>query len=229
MAEHTNEIAVYLEIGDKRTFACALEWPGWSRGGPDEEAALLALYEYGQRYARAIEGAQVGFTVPSSVSVFRIVERLKGDATTDFGAPAATPARDLEPVDEAELERFQALLQSCWRAFDAAVRTAEGRELRKGPRGGGRELEKIIRHVRESEAAYLSSLGWKHKLGEGKDLSAELRRDRSATLEGLTRAALGELPAYGPRGGRHWKPRQFVRRVAWHVLDHAWEIEERIS
>ena len=189
---------------------------------------MQALYEYGQRYARAIESAQAGFIVPASVSEFRIVERLKGDATTDFGAPSAVPAFDLEPVDETELEELQALLQACWQAFDFAIESATGKELRKGPRGGGRELEKIVRHVLESETGYLSSLGWKHKVGEGHDLSDELRGARSATLEGLSRAAHGELPEFGPRGGRRWRPRQFVRRAAWHVLDHAWEIEERI-
>jgi hypothetical protein len=79
----------------KKTFACAVDWPGWSRSGSDEETALQALYEYGSRYARAIEPAQTGFRVPDSASEFRIVERLKGDATTDFGAPAAVPAFDL--------------------------------------------------------------------------------------------------------------------------------------
>jgi len=225
--EDAIQIPVYLEVGEKRVFACALEWMGWSRSGGDGETALKALFEYGPHYVRAIEGAQARFTVPDSVSEFRIVQRLKGDATTDFGAPAAVPAVDLEPIDEIELERFQALLQACWQAFDTAVEAATGKELRKGPRGGGRELAKIIRHVMESEAGYLSSLGWKHKVGEGKDLGEELRRIRSATLEGLTRAAHGELPEFGPRGGRRWRPRQFVRRTAWHVLDHAWEIEER--
>jgi hypothetical protein len=212
----------------KKTFACAVDWPGWSRSGRDEESALQALLNYGARYATILHALQIKLHLPSETSEFKVIERLKGDATTDFGAPSAVPEFDLEPVNEAELERFQALLQACWQAFDTAVDAAAGKELRKGQRGGGRELKKIVQHVLESEAGYLSSLGWKHKVGEGQDLSDELRRARSATLEGLTRAAHGELPEIGPRGGRRWKPRQFVRRAGWHVLDHAWEIEERV-
>ena len=34
-------------------------------------------------------------------------------------------------------------------------------------------------------------------------------------------------PPPGPRGGKRWLPRYFVRRVGWHVLDHALEIEDR--
>ena len=36
-----------------------------------------------------------------------------------------------------------------------------------------------------------------------------------------------DRPKSGPRGGKIWSPRFFVRYVAWHTLDHAWEIEDR--
>jgi hypothetical protein len=42
-------------------------------------------------------------------------------------------------------------------------------------------------------------------------------------------AAAGEVPAQGPRGGTRWPPRYFARRAAWHILDHVWEIEDRIQ
>ena len=42
---------VYIETGNKRAFACSLEWPGLSRSGKTEEAALAALGSYVQRYA----------------------------------------------------------------------------------------------------------------------------------------------------------------------------------
>jgi hypothetical protein len=87
-----------------------------------------------------------------------VVERLKGDATTDFGAPGVPPASDAAPVEEADLKRFQTLLEACWRTFDAAVEAGRGRELRKGPRGGGRELDGIVEHVRPM-ASYLSRAG----------------------------------------------------------------------
>ena len=67
-----------------------------------------------------------------------------------------------------------------------------------------------------------------HKNGEEAVVSlSEQRRLRDAVLAGLAAAARSEIPARGPRGGLRWRPRYFVRRVAWHLLDHAWEIEDR--
>jgi hypothetical protein len=222
-------IHVYLEVGEKRTFAGALDWPGWCRSGRDEESALQALVDYGPRYARVLRSKEFGFRAPAKVSSFVVLERIKGDATTDFGAPSHAPERDSEPVNEAELERLGAILKACWQAFDAAVRSAEGKKLSKGPRGGGRELEGVIRHVLGADGGYLSSLGWKVAQDETADLKDELKRTRKAILEGLRAAAHGEIAERGPRGGIRWRPRYFVRRSAWHVLDHAWEIEDRIE
>jgi hypothetical protein len=131
-------------------------------------------------------------------------------------------------MDEGELQRLQALLEACWQAFDAAIKAARGKELRKGPRGGGREVEGIVRHVLGADAGYLSQLGWKFKTDEEGDLDEELQRARRAVVEGLAAAARGAVSTRGPRGGKRWPPRYFVRRSAWHVLDHAWEIEDRI-
>ena len=97
------------------------------------------------------------------------------------------------------------------------------------PRGGGRDLERIINHVIDGDRGYLSRLAWKHKRDEGTNLADELNRTRQAILDALEAAVSGELPEKGPRGGIIWKPRFFMRRVAWHVLDHAWEIEDRIK
>src|SRR5512138_3356209 len=94
---------VYLEVGGKRTFAVALEWPGWSRGGKDKDLALQALLDYGERYGVAIKTARLGFEPPQSTATFKVVERLKGDTTTDFGTPGSVPAADKHPVDEGEL------------------------------------------------------------------------------------------------------------------------------
>lgn len=220
-------IAVYLEIGEKRVFACAVDWPGWSRSGRDEASALGALCDYGPRYAGAIQAAGPGFLAPGDPSALRVVERLKGDATTDFGAPGKTPASDAAPVDEADLRRFQALLQACWGAFDAALEAGRGRELRKGPRGGGRELDSMVEHVLGAEGSYLAQLGWKFAPNEPGSAGEELARLRRSILEGLGASARGEIPSRGPRGGLRWTARYFVRRSAWHVLDHAWEIEDR--
>jgi hypothetical protein len=83
-----------------------------------------------------------------------VVERLPGDATTDFGAPGGRPSADAAPVDPAELRRLLAILKAAWRTFDAAVKAAHGKELRKGPRGGGREVPAIVRHL-DADGGYL--------------------------------------------------------------------------
>ena len=40
-------------------------------------------------------------------------------------------------------------------------------------------------------------------------------------------AAHGQVPERGPRSGSIGTSRYFVRRVAWHLLDRTWEIENR--
>lgn len=228
MAQASNNVDVYLEIGKQRTFAGAIDWPGWSRGGRDQEAALRALRDYGPRYAGVLHAASIAFQPPADTSVFNVVERLEGTTTTDFGAPDKAPSSDTRPVSDAELSRLQSLLRAYWQAFDAAVQAATGKELRTGPRGGGRDLEGLVRHVLGAEQGYLARLAWKLKKREAERLDEELGRTRQAVLDALAAAARGELPARGPRGGVIWTPRYFVRRVAWHVLDHAWEIEDRV-
>ena len=222
-------IEIYLEIGKKRTFAGAIDWPGWSRSGRDEESALQALVDYGARYARVVRVKEFRFKAPANISAFSVVERLRGNATTDFGAPGLAPKADAKPVDEEELQYLASVLKACWRTFDTSTKSAAGKELSRGPRGGGRELVAIVKHVIESDGGYLSSLGWKIKIGDAQNQMEALNRTRKAILEGLSASAHGEIEEHGPRGGIRWKPRYFVRRVAWHVLDHAWEIEDRMK
>jgi hypothetical protein len=223
----TNKLNVYLEVGKRRTFAAALDWPGWCRMGRDEDSALRALLEYGTRYAKILRPGRLGFAVPRDISAFVVMERLKGNATTDFGAPDLEPSIDSKSLDDQELKRFQAILKACWRAFDATVETAKGKALQKGPRGGGRTVQGIVEHVLGSEISYLSSLGGKASRSETSQSVLELnRRD---ILQTLLASAHGEIPTHGPRGGKRWSPGYFVRRDAWHILDHVWEIEDRLK
>jgi hypothetical protein len=226
MAHPLDEFPVYLEIGQKRTFAGALDWPGWCRAGRDEAAALVALYDHAPRYAHALQSAGLDFVAPSSPASLVVVERLPGSSGTDFGAPGAMPSADERAFGEGELARSQALLRAIWQAFDHAAADAVGRELRVGPRGGGRDLNKIVDHVRGADEAYLARLAWKRP--KGSDPAETHALVRQATLDALAAAAQGELPERGPRGGSVWRPRFFVRYVAWHTLDHAWEIEDRV-
>ena len=226
MPKVSNEHDIFLEIGQKRIFAGAVAWPGWCRRGRDEEAATQALLDSGPRYARILQSTNLGFKPPVDVATLHVVERVDGNATTDFGAPDAPLSSDHAPIDDGELRRFETLLRACWAAFDAAIKAAEGKSLRKGPRGGGRDLEAIIDHVRMADEGYLRRIGWKIERFDG-ETELRLGRMRREILAGLAVAARGELPTVGPRGGKRWTPRFFVRRLAWHVVDHAWEIEDR--
>lgn len=228
MPRSSNTLDVYLEIGKKRTIASAIDWPGWARVGRDEQAALDALVAYGPRYAKLLHGTKLTFHTPADASALSVVERLEGNATTDFGAPDIAPAYDEAPIDDAALQRFETLLRAYWQAFDSAVSAAHGKELRKGPRGGGRDLDNIVWHVVRSDRGYLGRLAWKREQPEAEDLAVERDRTRQAVLDALAAAARGETPERGPRGGVLWRPRYFVRRVAWHVIDHIWEIEDRM-
>jgi hypothetical protein len=214
-----DRIPVYLEVGAKRVFAAAVDWPGWCRAGRDEAAALEGLAAYAPRYGQAVASARQSYRSPAGAEAFEVVERLEGDATTDFGAPGRIPACDLEPVTPAELARLQKLLRACWASFDAVCEALAGAELRKGPRGGGRDLAGIADHVLGAERSYLNSLG-----AAGGEDPHEVRE---LFLDTLSRRAAGALPETGPRGGRRWPAPYAVRRAAWHVLDHMWEIEDR--
>jgi hypothetical protein len=227
MAQGANQLEVYLEIGQTRTFAVALDWPGWCRSGRDESLAVQALCDYGPRYARALQRTRLRFRAPSEASALVVVERLTGNATTNFGAPNLALSSDTKPIDPTELQRWQVVLNACWRTFDTAVRAAAAQTLSKGPRGGGRDLTKLIQHVRDVDASYLTSLGGKLTLSDEDEPTQALAQIRHAILTTLNAATRGEVPAHGPRGGVRWTPRYFVRRLAWHELDHAWEITDR--
>jgi hypothetical protein len=218
---------VYIEKASRRLFVGAIEWPGWCRSGSDEEAALASLVAYGPRYAQVVRAVKPAFRPPTSPSALTVVERLKGDATTDFGAPSIAPKADARAIDARELARLEALLHACWRALDRAAARAAGVTLRVGPRGGGRGLDAILNHVSGAEGAYVRRLSaLPPKVDE--DAAAEAAEEiRGVALDALKRAVTEGLPSAGPRGGKIWLPRYFVRRTAWHALDHAWEIEDR--
>jgi hypothetical protein len=217
---------VYLEVGVKRVFACSLDWPGCCRSGPDEATALQAFLDSGPSYAAVVRSARLGFEAPTGLEELRVVERLVGNATTDFGALGLIPSADRASATVAECARFEKVIRAGWRALDAARKRATGKVLRKGPRGGGRELDAIVRHVVDADRGHLTALGWKvrssGRIADGVD------ETRSAIIEALRASARGEIPATGPRGGSRWPVRYFVRRVAWHAIAHAWEIERRI-
>ncbi len=185
---------------------------------------LDALLAYGPRYAGVLKGSGVRFTPPARASTFEVVERLKGDATTDFGAPSIPPKADARSIDRRWLARQEKILRASWKAFDRAAEGVSG-PLEKGPRGGGREVDAIVAHVVGAEASYARMIGATTRELDEADASAA-REERAIVVEALERAVTDGIPA-GPRGGKRWSAPYFVRRAVWHVLDHAWEIEDR--
>ncbi len=216
------KIDVYVERGSKRTFAGAVDWPGWCRRGKDEALALEALFAYGPRFAKALSRSRLGFEAPATPSALAVIERVEGTATTDFGAPDVPPSIDAAPVRDAHLRRFRGVLMASWSTFDAAERRARGTRLTTGPRGSERDVAKILEHVIGAEESYLRMIGGRLQHDERGDRDAQ----RAAVLKTLETTSRDGVPP-SPRGGKRWTPRFFVRRSVWHVLDHAWELEDR--
>jgi hypothetical protein len=214
-------VRVQLEVGAKKAFATAVDWPGWSRAGRDADDALETLLAYGIRYERSMGATVKTLSVPKTVRGFDVVSTVKGDSGTEFGVPSHPLVDDGVAPTPAELKQLVALVKAAWRAFDRTVEEAKGATLAKGPRGGGRTLAKIRDHELESCRGYLKVIG-----GDAPP-DADTKTLRAEIVDAMEARARGELPDKGPRGGKRWSARYAAHRVAWHALDHAWEIEDR--
>ena len=203
MPPPTPPLRIGLEVGSTWTFASALDWPGWCRRGKGEDAAVDCLLHYAPRY-KLVAGRNFRVGTPS------VVGRVQGNATTDFGAPGVRGPWDDDPLDAREAARQVTLLRSAWAAFDAALQRAPA-ALPKGPRGGGRDRDPIADHVREAERSYARKLGV---------------RLPPRTPWAEQREAIADAVRTGDHQGA-WPARYLVRRAAWHVLDHAWELEDK--
>ncbi len=217
-AEAPPSLPVGVETAAKRSFASVFDWPGWSRAGRDEAAAIAALRVAAPRYAVVVAAAGLG--APAEASPLVIVERRPGTVTTDFGAPDVAFAADGRPVSGAESARLASLVAAAWDALDAVAAAAPA-ELRKGPRGGGRDRDSVVAHVDAAEAAYGRRIGLRLREPAAGDVAMR-EANRAAVLEVLRRPSDGS-----PVGGGRWPARYAARRIAWHALDHAWEIEDR--
>jgi hypothetical protein len=206
------------ETGTRKVFVWALEWPGWCRSGRDRESALDSLLAAAPRYALVVAGAGIDFPMVAGAE-FETATRVEGGSGTDFGVPSVIIDDDLRPVSSTEAARLAALVASSWSVFDA-VASAAPEILRKGPRGGGRDTSKIIAHVNEADGAYAREMGIKQKPPSDR---AAVDAMRAAILEVLARPSDGS-----PVAGRKWPQRYAARRIAWHALDHTWEIEDKI-
>jgi hypothetical protein len=209
-------VAVSVEATPKKVFATAVDWPGWSRSGKTEELALAALADHARRYAVAAAEARL----PFEPGDYEVVERTDGGRGTDFGVPSSITDLDRRPVDAAEAERQARLVEAAWTVF-ARVAAGAPAELRKGPRGGGRDRDKMVGHVAESDTYYAREIGISGKRPDPTD-RPEIDALRATMLEILRRSSDGS-----PLAGRTWTARYAARRIAWHALDHAWEMEDR--
>jgi hypothetical protein len=221
LAEHAahgvaERVAVAIEATPKRAFASAIDWPGWSRGARTPDLALESLLAYGPRYATVAALAGLPFAAQPALEVR---ERSDGDAATEFGVPGHVAEADRRPLDLAEAERRASLVQAAWHTIDA-IAAAAPEELRKGPRGGGRDTSKVIEHVIASEHGYSRELGLRLHGPDPGDAAA-VAGMRAAMLEVLRQ------PSDGSPIVKRWTTRYAARRIAWHALDHAWEIEDR--
>jgi hypothetical protein len=214
-------IQVTLEIGPKgkKVAAVAPDWPGLERGAKTGEAAIERLLSYIPRYATVtkLAGMEVAFATNSIVEV---VERYAGTGSTDFwGISFALSYIDQQAMSGEALERELTLMQACWAFFDD-VRSHVSAEMQPGPRGGGRDRERIVRHVVGTE------VDWAKKLGVLTD------RDTMLTKNGLNahrEAYCGAIRALHSQNkmARTWPLRFLIRHTAFHTLDHAWEMEDK--
>ena len=205
-------ISVLIEEGRTKCFASALDWPGWSRSGRDAPSALDALESYRDRYA----GVLAASAIDAPTGRLGIAVTLPGDAGTDFGAPTVRCELDHRALREPSAARLVAIMSACWRRFEH-VAAAAG-PLRAGPRGGGRAVAKMVTHVCDAEVAYARRLGLKVPATNGDRDAIDALRARITRVIGGTEE---------PDRDAAWPPRYMARRIAWHVCDHLFEIEDR--
>ena len=205
----------------KKSAAFAVDWPGWSRGAKTADQAVETLVTYSERYRPIAQAAGFGDELDAEGDVEVVLDET-GTPSTDFwGISFAPSPLETEPVGDAELDRKIAVLLACWRHFDA-VGARVSPELRKGPRGGGRERDEIIRHVLRVE-----SLDFAKRLGlrveEGSLTSpAAIQQYRDEYVAMMRSYNAGE----GKRM-RSWNLPFLIRHTAFHVMDHAWEMADK--
>lgn len=213
------KIEIAAEVMPKKVFVWGIDWPGWCRSGRDLDAALQALADAAPRYTSVARAADLSFPNVGLTNL-DLVASVPGSSGTLFGIPSIIIEHDRGPVSAAQSKRLAALVEAAWNTFDAVAAKAPF-ELRKGPRGGGRDLGKMITHVVESDQAYAREVGVKSR-GFGPEDQEARDSMRQEMLSLLRKPSDGS-----PMAGRKWPLRYAARYIAWHALDHAWEIEDR--
>ena len=216
-----DEMRVMLEIGPKgkKVVAVAPDWPGLERGAKTAEAATERLLSYLPRYAQVakLAGMDAEF---AAIATTEVVERYPGNGSTDFwGISFAFSGIDTQDMSDEELTRELTLMRACWAFFDE-VRSRVSAELQQGPRGGGRDRDRIVRHVVRTEQ------DWAKKLGVLTPDDAILTDEGLKAHRDAYRTAIRGFHTQG-KMARTWPLRYLIRHTAYHTLDHAWEMEDR--
>lgn len=218
----SDRLRVLLEVGTKgrRVVAAATDWPGLDRWGKADDDAIEKLVSYLPRYSGVAERAGLADEFGRQRAV-EVIERYQGSSSTDFwGVAHVTSETERAILPAGDLERRLVLLQACWTYFDqVAVTVSE--ELRPGSRSGGRSRAQIVRHVYGTEPDQMS-----RKIEVRTPLDVVLTPDGRAAHR---LAYLDAIRAYNTEGkpARSWSIQFLIRRTAYHVMDHAWELEDR--
>jgi hypothetical protein len=205
----------------KKAVAFAVEWPGWSRGAKAPELALDLLESYRERYRPIAVLASLGDEFDAGGRL-KVVEDRVGPGSTDFwGISFAPSSLEREPMDDSELERKIGLLKACWAFFDD-IASSVSAEMLKGPRGGGRDRDQIIRHtIRAESEEFAKRLGL--RIPECAALTPQGLRDYREEY-------VATMRAYNAGDGkrmRSWNLPFLIRHSAFHTMDHAWEMQDK--
>ena len=216
-----DELRVMLEMGPngKKVVAVAPDWPGLARGAKTGEAAIERLRSYFPRYAKVanLAGMDAEFAAIATVDV---VERYPGTGSTDFwGISFAFSGIDKQDLSSEALDRELTLMRACWSLFDE-VRSRVSAEMQKGPRGGGRDRDHIVRHTVATEQ------DWAKKIGVLTPPDALLTDEGLNAHRDAYCTAILALHSQGIMA-RTWPRRFLIRHTAFHTLDHAWEMEDK--
>ena len=121
-----------------------------------------------------------------------------------------------------DLERELILMRACWAFFDD-VRRRVSEEMQKGPRGGGRDRDQIVRHTFAAEQQWGKKVGVLTAIDE-METDMGLKTHRDAYCQ-----AIRAYHSQGKMAGKvaKWPLRFLIRHTAFHTLDHAWEMEDK--
>jgi len=216
-------VRAVLERGPKgkKVVVFAVDWPGWSRGAKTPELAFGLLESYRDRYRPVAAAAGMGEEFDAAGAI-ELAEDRVGTGSTDFWGISFSPSSlEQEPMDNGELERKISLMRACWAFFDE-VAASVSEEMRKGPRGGGRDRDVIIRHtIRTESEDFAKRLGL--RIPERGALEPKALRDyREAYVATMRTYNAGE----GKRM-RSWNLPFLIRHTAFHTMDHAWEMQDK--